>query len=391
MLLPRLAWTQVGKAPQLYWRLNESGDSVREVESGSSDSIESRTGHALWVGSGSNRALRLDGYSVWVRHAAAQLPLNGAALTVGAWLALEAYPVDTAAIVELESPADGIIRLTVDKLGYLEFTARKGDALATSKSAMRIPKLSWAHVAVTSSDTEITLYLDGKICATTKTAAGFPKAQIAGVTLGRSTDCPVIAEVFPTGVLNGLIRDVRVYDERLTGSEIDGILSEGKPDAPPDLEINGSWCAADPQRPIYHALPPRAWTNEPHGLIHWGGQYHLFYQKNPNGPYWGHIHWGHMTSPDLTRWTEMPVALAPEPGPDSDGCWSGSVIDFEGKLALIYTAGDGHRSTICLAMSNDGIHFTNIPATRLSLKYRRGEIFPNSETPTSGARAIPTT
>jgi sucrose-6-phosphate hydrolase SacC (GH32 family) len=166
-----------------------------------------------------------------------------------------------------------------------------------------------------------------------------------------------VAGVFPTGVLNGLLRDVRIFDGELTAGSISRLLESSRPAGQPDLQINGPWCADDAQRPIYHALPPRAWTNEPHGLIHWGGQYHLFYQKNPNGSYWGHINWGHMVSPDLYRWTEMPVALSPESGPDAEGCWSGSTIDHDGKLAIIYTAGDGHKACICLAESSDGIHF----------------------------------
>jgi len=386
MLLPRLAqsqsWAQAGDAPQLYWKLEEGGDSARETESGESDAIESRTGHAIWVGSGRNRALRLDGYSVWVQHAAAPMPLSGSELTICAWLALEAYPVDKAAIVELEGTSGSGIRLTIDKLGYLEFTARNGDTAVACKSSLPIPKSSWAHVAVSSGETQVALYLDGRLCGeATPPTARLAKVQIASVSLGRATDCPIIAEVFPTGVLNGLMKDVRVFDRQLTGGKIAGLMQEAKPDAPPDLEINGSWCDGDPQRPTYHAMPPRAWTNEPHGLIHWGGQYHLFYQKNPNGPYWGHIHWGHMTSPDLLRWTEMPVALAPEPGPDSDGCWSGSVIDFEGKLALIYTAGDGHRSTICLATSTDGSHFTKHPANPIIAEVPQGGNFPEFRDP----------
>jgi beta-fructofuranosidase len=108
-------------------------------------------------------------------------------------------------------------------------------------------------------------------------------------------------------------------------------------------------------------MPPRAWTNEPHGLVHWRGEYHLFYQKNPNGPYWGHIHWGHMTSPDRLKWTEQPIALTPEPGPDCEGCWSGSAIVADDKLHLIYTGGDGKRASICMAFSDDGIHFNKYP------------------------------
>ena len=58
------------------------------------------------------------------------------------------------------------------------------------------------------------------------------------------------------------------------------------------------------------------------------------------------------------KWTELPVAIYPEHGVDREGCWSGSVIEHEGKLALIYTAVDGIKACICAALSEDGVHFT---------------------------------
>ena len=69
--------------------------------------------------------------------------------------------------------------------------------------------------------------------------------------------------------------------------------------------------AADPHRPRYHFLPPDGWTNDPNGVIQWEGSYHLFYQHNPHGPFWGTIHWGHAVSTDLVHWEDLPVALEP--------------------------------------------------------------------------------
>jgi beta-fructofuranosidase len=88
-----------------------------------------------------------------------------------------------------------------------------------------------------------------------------------------------------------------------------------------------------------------------------------------------------MTSPDLYRWTEVPVALSPEPGPDNEGCWSGSVIDYNGKLAIIYTGGDGHRASICLALSDDGIHFTKHPGNPVIPQPPEGQGFPEFRDP----------
>jgi beta-fructofuranosidase len=49
--------------------------------------------------------------------------------------------------------------------------------------------------------------------------------------------------------------------------------------------------AGDRRRPLYHFIAPANWMNDPNGAFFWKGKYHLFYQYNPNGPFWGTIHW----------------------------------------------------------------------------------------------------
>ena len=112
--------------------------------------------------------------------------------------------------------------------------------------------------------------------------------------------------------------------------------------------------ANDPHRPQYHFLPPANWMNDPNGLIQWQGQYHLFYQHNPNGPFWGRMHWGHAVSEELVHWTDLPVALAPTPGgPDQDGCFSGCAVDNNGIPTLVYTG--VHPQRQCIATSRDDL------------------------------------
>lgn len=382
LCLAKLSWAQGEWNSILCWKLDGDGDTARETTSGANDPVESRTGHAIWVGEGRDRAVRLDGYSVWINHEGARLPVRGNALTFSCWLALESYPVNEAAVVNLEFREDAKLSFSLDRWGYLAAAKRDGASSASCKATRPVPKMKWHHLAAVFADSGISLYIDGQACGQAS-ASGSPSFQkdVAAVILGRSPDSPVIAGVFPTGVLNGLIREVRVFSGALSPVELTRLREESKPGTPPDLQINGAWCADDPHRPQYHAIPPRAWTNEPHGLIHWGGQYHLFYQKNPNGPYWGHINWGHMTSPDLYRWTEQPVALSPEPGADNEGCWSGSVIDHNGKLAIIYTAGDGHRASICLAQSEDGVHFEKHAANPIIAQPPGGQGFPEFRDP----------
>ena len=121
-------------------------------------------------------------------------------------------------------------------------------------------------------------------------------------------------------------------------------------------------------RQRYHLMPQTGWMNDPNGLIFFRGQYHFFYQHNPYEAIWGAMHWGHAVSDDLVHWHHLPVALAPSEPYDNHpkgGCFSGSAIEHEGMLYLMYTGvannGRGMEQTQCLAYSLDGIHFEKHP------------------------------
>ena len=117
--------------------------------------------------------------------------------------------------------------------------------------------------------------------------------------------------------------------------------------------------ARDPHRLAYHFMAPAGWMNDPNGLIYWRGVYHVFYQHNPYKPHWGAMHWGHAVSRDLIHYEHLPVALAPrESYEDWGGCYSGSAVDDDGTLTLIYTgAANGPIQTQCIATSADGLTF----------------------------------
>lgn len=96
--------------------------------------------------------------------------------------------------------------------------------------------------------------------------------------------------------------------------------------------------AGDPRRPQYHFLPAANWMNDPNAPVFWRGEYHMFCQYNPHAAVWGDMHWAHAVSPDMVRWRQLPVALAPTPGgPDADGCFSGTAVIDGNRVGAIYT------------------------------------------------------
>lgn len=123
-----------------------------------------------------------------------------------------------------------------------------------------------------------------------------------------------------------------------------------------------SRAAADPHRPAYHFVAPAGWLNDPNGLTHRDGEYHLFYQFNPYAAVHDRIHWGHAVSTDLVHWRDLPIALTPSEGPDVDGCWSG-VLVYDGDVpTIVYSGRHGDRELPCVAIgSPDLVEWTKDP------------------------------
>ncbi len=96
--------------------------------------------------------------------------------------------------------------------------------------------------------------------------------------------------------------------------------------------------------------------NDPYGIVHVAGEYHMFFQYVPGLTVWDRaLHWGHAVSPDLVRWREVAPALSPQ---NEVGCWSGSVVfDDQGPL-LFYTRpteGDWGHGMVVAARATSGM------------------------------------
>ena len=122
---------------------------------------------------------------------------------------------------------------------------------------------------------------------------------------------------------------------RLVGAEPDAVIRK----AMDSVRAAIPTAAADPARPVYHFHPPANWNNDPNGTIFYRGWHHLFYQFNPYGSLWGHMHWGHARSRDLVNWDHLPIALGPSEEKGEKHIYSGgATLARDGRPRLVYTS-----------------------------------------------------
>ncbi len=101
----------------------------------------------------------------------------------------------------------------------------------------------------------------------------------------------------------------------------------------------------DPFRPGFHFAPPAQWMNDPNGPIYFKDSFHLFYQHNPYGDYWDHMHWGHARSDDMVFWAHQPIALWPSIELGEKHCFSGcATLNSSDRPMIFYTMVTGTDS-----------------------------------------------
>lgn len=334
------------------------GDRITESVSGKTFAIQSVHPAENMPGA-KGQALRFDGYST---HIDAELnniiPAGSRQMTASVWLAVETYPIVE---IDVNSPEQAAIVSCLDngtKTGFGFFLGLDGKYSFKTfiggwplelKVNEPLARYEWVNLtAVIDADARTaTLYNNGVAVATSK-ANGTLATGNSTLRIGRSIDSRFSGPFCVTS-FNGLIDDIAVWDEAITPETI----ASWTPENPADMSIPAERFADDPMRPAFHAMPAANWANETHGMTYSNGRYHLFFQKNANGPYMSRLHWGHLSSENLCDWTEERIALAPATDWDMKGCWSGCVFADEeltgGKPSIIYTGVDYAKAVIAQA------------------------------------------
>ncbi len=105
-------------------------------------------------------------------------------------------------------------------------------------------------------------------------------------------------------------------------------------------------------RPRDHFTARRGWLNDPNGLVHHEGEWHLFFQHWPDSLVHGPMSWGHAVSTDLLDWTELPVAL---PATETEHMWSGSVVHDAANTSGLGSGEAGPLVALYTSFDPDGL------------------------------------
>ncbi len=306
------------------------------------------------------KAVRFDGYSNFVSARLTNESLNATMtqMTVSLWCAVETYPImahdqesDEKAMIagNIDTAAKTGFAFYVGRDGGYSFECYSGGWQVTCRPSGKLPCYQWNHLVavIDCASREVKLYNNGKVVATSR-CMDTVSMTTGTLTIGRSTNA-IYHGPFQLNTFNGIIDEISIYNTALSEAEITAMKAESEA----DLSIPASRYTGDLMRPRFHAMPGMNWTNECHGLVKYDGQYHLFFQKNGNGPYMSRLQWGHVVSDNLATWKEVPIALETDKHYDIKGCWSGCVFtDNEltgGRPNIFYTAVDYGRATIAQA------------------------------------------
>ncbi len=345
-----------------HFSMENNSDRITETVSGKTFAINGvRSAENLPGAKG--RALRFDGYSTYIDATVGDIiPAGSKKMTASVWFAVETYPIveidkNTTEQVAVASCLDESAKtgfgFFVGFDGKYSFKTFIGGWPLEMKVDTPLKQYEWVNlVAVIDTESRTArLYNNGVEVASSK-ANGNVTVSNSTMRIGRSFN-ERFSGPFCLTSFNGLIDDIEVWDKALAADAISAMQPENNA----NLGIPDERFVDDPMRPAFHGMPGANWTNETHGMTYSGGRYHLFFQKNANGPFMSRLHWGHLSSENLYNWTEEKIAITPGASYDIKGCWSGCVFTDDeltgGKPSIIYTGVDYAKAVIAQATPTD--------------------------------------
>jgi hypothetical protein len=228
------------EGPVAWWKFEQAKeDKVVETVGGGEDAV---VGFYKLVKGVSGSALKLDGLTSYIVCESVKAPKISGALSVEAWVALGAYPLNWTTIAgQYEGEKSGYFFGISDKgeVGLQIFEEGSAKKIASdSKLGLR----KWHHIAgIFDPAVGLVIYIDGKEAATLETEGKFGRAE-KPLFIGKYAE-----KVKPTGGIrknshmvtdifyDGIIDELKIFDRALTAEEIAKGYKKNKPVKAPDI------------------------------------------------------------------------------------------------------------------------------------------------------------
>jgi hypothetical protein len=211
---------------------------AHDVSSNITDTIEGNFEQAAGV---VGHGLRLDGFTTRVIRERADLKKPGNEFTIESWVALGEYPWNWCPLITTESNEVAGYRLMIGPMGQVSLQAAIGEQwISCTSSNETLPLRKWMHVAgVYRAGKEMLVYVNGVLAASLPINGSITHASKADCTIGMVTvpgepsnihrTWGTVAEYYG---LEGIIDEMKVYDQALTDKEIYSVFSKYTVKAP---------------------------------------------------------------------------------------------------------------------------------------------------------------
>ena len=186
-------------------------------------------------------AVQLDGMSSFMEAALTKGIKDN--FSVGAWIALGAFPTHWCPVADQNRASNKGFFLSVNAYGHAGFHVFVDGKWIEIQSKERIALRQWAHIqGVYSNTAGLKLYLNGKLAAEQKTEGKFEPSSNLKLLIGKNS---ILQK--PEGTVrqngtqpiytffDGLIDELKIYDKALTDNEIELYFNKTKTNTAPEL------------------------------------------------------------------------------------------------------------------------------------------------------------
>ncbi|HYG34790.1 MAG TPA: LamG domain-containing protein [Clostridia bacterium] len=276
--------------PVVHWNFDQN-DSGQLIETIGSRRTELK-GNASFVEGVQGKCLILDGLTTFAVLEATNQPKFNGGFTVEAWIALGAYPLAKAPIVDLHNTNNSGFFLGINAHGRPELGVGTGSRWQALAAPERVPLRQWHHLAAVFEPTVgMSLYLDGKQVANQEVEGTYIPAEGLDLLVGRhrfkqKPEGPVRRD--STGVvydyLDGTLDELNIHSRALSAEDISQVFQTTKV-------------------PAEVPLPPRVLPSGPSGP----GPFGAFYTHLQFYPQWDQP-WRVSDYPDVVvRFDQAPI------------------------------------------------------------------------------------